>query len=282
MNRLTLLGAAARLARELGLGGMLSRTRDLIDATCARQRRFPLSCRIDERELRGLLRHRSFLAEVSAGAYECFSRDLFTDALAPGAIVIDGGSHIGLYSQLAVADEPELKSVLAFEPDPFNYAALRANLAPYHDRVRMHRKALADHVGSGVFNVSQGTISSSLFHRPSMETSWSEYPVALTTIDYEIAEEVDGAPVVVKLDLEGAEPLAVQGMRRTIARARAAAALVEVNTFALRDGGFTSAELVARLRGIGLRVWYVDERRRQLRSVDVSAPLKGNLYCEKT
>jgi|Tabmets5t2r1_1033131.scaffolds.fasta_scaffold19852_2 FkbM family methyltransferase len=281
MNRLTLLGAAARLARELGLGGMLSRTRDLIDVTCARRGRFPLSCRIDERDLRGLLRHRSFLEEVSAGAYECFSRDLFTDALTPGAIVIDGGSHIGLYSQLAVADEPELKAVLAFEPDPFNYAALRANLARYHDRVRMHRKALADHVGTGVFNVSQGTISSSLFHRPSVESTWSKHPVALTTIDNEVAEEVDGVAVVMKLDLEGAEPLAAQGMRRTLERASAAAALVEVNTSALKAGGFTPAELVARLRDIGLRVWYVDERRGQLRSVNVSAPLKGNLYCEK-
>jgi hypothetical protein len=105
--------------------------------------------------------------------------------------------------------------------------------------------------------------------------------VALTTIDNEVAEEVDGVAVVMKLDLEGAEPLAAQGMRRTLERASAAAALVEVNTSALKAGGFTPAELVARLRDIGLRVWYVDERRGQLRSVNVSAPLKGNLYCEK-
>jgi FkbM family methyltransferase len=281
MNRLALLGAVARLARESGMGGVLSRTRDLMDETCVRRHWFPLSYQTDDIELRGLLRHRSFLDGLRRGAYECFSREVFTGALDSGAIVIDGGSHIGLFSRLALASEPELKAVVAFEPDPFNFAALRANLAHYNQRVRLHRKALADRVGNTTFNVSQGTISSSLFQRPSVGAAWDTCPVALTTIDVEIADEVDGAPVVAKLDLEGAEPLAVEGMRRTIARASTAVALVELNPAALNDAGYTPADLVSRLRDVGFRVSYVDERRRALRSVDVSASLKGNLYCEK-
>jgi hypothetical protein len=64
--------------------------------------------------------------------------------------------------------------------------------------------------------------------------------------------------LLVKLNIEGAEPLALAGMRDVLSRIERVAMLVEVNPSLLAAAGVDVAALVAGLRADGFVVEYVD------------------------
>jgi hypothetical protein len=107
--------------------------------------------------------------------------------------------------------------------------------------------------------------------------------VAVTTVDSELREFPEPRVIVAKLDIEGAEPLALRGMRRTIERASSATLVVEANQEALRDSGYSPTELKQVIRELGLSVAFIDEAGHALRPVEDPWRLgKGNLYCVKS
>jgi FkbM family methyltransferase len=226
------------------------------------------------------MRHRSFLESLRSGDYESYAIELFAGALEPGAVVVDGGAHIGFFTLMTLRREPAVGRVHAFEPDPFNHAALAANVGRAGGgRVTLHRKALAAERGRARLSVSSGTISTSLFARGS-GSGWEAVEVDVTTVDDELGQ-IDAA-LVCKLDLEGAEPLALGGMARSAAAAARVSMLVEVNPAALAAAGSSAASLVEAIATLGLSLAFIDERARELRPVDDPAQLeKGNLWCWK-
>jgi FkbM family methyltransferase len=246
------------------------------DGAFLRLGRPPLSATTDGLELRGYLRHRSFLAHVARGDYEPFLRELLADRLGDGVLLADCGAHIGLYTLLACRRGAR---AIAFEPDPYNAAALARNVGGCRG-VRVVQKAVADRVGRARFNAFGGTVAGSLVNRADRPLG-RELEAELTTLDAELAGEELGA-LVVKLDVEGAEPLALAGMRETLARAGDATLLVETNPQALDAAGSSPEELVASLLELGLECSFVDEERRRLEPVPAPAALrKGNLLCRR-
>src|SRR4051794_34450053 len=109
--------------RKLGLGGLLGRLRDGIDAGLLRLDAPVLHASLDGRRISGFLRHRSFLAEVDAADYEPSLRQLIQESVEAGSRVLflDIGAHLGYYSIVAATRGAE---VIAVEPDPYNNAAL--------------------------------------------------------------------------------------------------------------------------------------------------------------
>lgn len=97
-ERLRTLGGVSRAARRSGLGPQLGATRDLADRLLIAVGTPPLRATVDGVELRGFLRHRSFLAHLARGDYEPLARETFRQALADADVVADVGAHIGFYS----------------------------------------------------------------------------------------------------------------------------------------------------------------------------------------
>jgi FkbM family methyltransferase len=62
------------------------------------------------------------------------------DRLAPGAIVVDIGVHVGAFSYLALSRGAA--EVHGFEPDRSNYLQAVANLAPFGRRVHLQNRAV--------------------------------------------------------------------------------------------------------------------------------------------
>jgi FkbM family methyltransferase len=273
----TALGAAARWARRLGLKRPLGVVLDAADAVLMRTSRPPLAASVDGVELRGYLRHRSFLAHVARGDYEPYYRRLLLDELDTRTVFVDAGAHVGMYTLLAA---PRVHTVVALEPDPYNVAALRRNVERARlANVRIVQKAVADRTGRAGFRSFHGTVSGSLVPRDS--GPYRAIETDLTTVDDELAADAL-EHVVVKLDVEGAEPLALAGMVETIARADEFIAFVEVNPQALVAGGSSPADLVGRALAAGLECAFVDEQARALEPVTAPRELpKGNLRCRK-
>lgn len=273
-----LLGRVARAARRLGLGTVLAAGRDGADRLLLRLGRPPLRVEAYGVELRGYLRHRSFLAHVARG-YEDYLGEVFATAATRGATVVDGGAHIGLHSVVASRLVGGSGRVLAFEPDPYNFAALQLNLRRNGcANVTAFRAALAEAPGRAVLHQSLGTVSTSLAERQAKFGPFRSVATDVTSLD----EELEGAagPFLVKLDLEGAEPRALEGMTALAGRSNLIC-IVEVNPEALADAGASPALVVERLRALGLEPRWIDEDARTLTPVGEPVETrKGNLYCE--
>lgn len=197
-------------------------------------------------------------------------------------MVVDGGAHVGLYTLLAARAVGETGSVLAFEPDPYNYAALQFNVGRAScPNVRLSPKAIGGEVGRAVFFQNPGTIASSLASRQGVGRC-RPLEVSATTIDHELAQfRVVGA-LLVKLDIEGAELRAVRGMRQTLKRVRSVELFVELNPPALQDFGSGAEEFVGELERLGFRVGLIDEMAGAVVPIGPQSALpKGNLYCTR-
>jgi FkbM family methyltransferase len=270
-----LLGAAAGFARSVGLARPLRAATRAVDLPFVLARRPPLRAEIRGLPFRGYLRHRSFLAtEIRPDNSYC---ELFERSLRPGLTVVDGGAHVGVYAVVA-ARAVAPPAVLAFEPDPYNFRALAYNahrLAP--GRVSLSRKALAAVVGSAPFHVSGGTIGSSLFRRGDTR---GVAAVETTTLDAALADHDLRGGLLVKLNVEGAEPLVLAGMRETLARAEDVTLFVEVSPPLLAAAGSDAETLVRHLERGHFRVSWIDVSRRTTVPVErADLTRRCHLYC---
>jgi len=270
------LGHAARLARAAHLEQPARHLTHALDALFVLAPCPPLRADLRGLAFRGYLRHRSVLAnDVRPETSYC---ELFEQSLRPGLTVVDGGAHLGAYAVLAARAVGPSGAVLAVEPDAYNFRALAYNVRRLADgRVRLSSKALAASSGRVPFHLSSGTRGSSLYER---SDTIGVTEVETTTID----DELDDAPLegglLVKLNVEGAEPLVLEGMRRTLARVEDVTLFVEAHHVLLGRAGTTVEALVHQLRRAGFRVWWLDGAYSTLAPVE-RAPRdrNGHLYC---
>lgn len=170
---------------------------------------------------------------LAAGEWEHGERaqtELFKMIVRPGDLVVDAGANFGWYTVLAAKQAGE--SVVAFEPDPDNYALLAANLR-WHgvfDRVRPYRCALHESEGRLTFEKSGDNFgdhrvrSSDASGVPAYygETARETLTVEARTLDGVLdGLGLAGAPIrLIKIDTQGAEVAILRGGGRALANAR--------------------------------------------------------------
>lgn len=129
--------------------------------------------------------------------------------LRPGDLVIDCGANIGEFSMICAADGAE---VIAFEPDPREFAALQRN-AEGHSILPI-RRALWKEDGETTFYDSNDDGDSSLIDPGTAQASFSVQTSRLDNI-----AELPSRPIrLMKLEAEGAEPEILDGASETLKR----------------------------------------------------------------
>lgn len=166
------------------------------------------------------------------------------EQLEPDDVFFDVGANLGLVALHAARH----CRVLAFEPDPYFRSRLERNIELNPElSVEVHQVAVGDADGRvTLFRDHEGATSASLVRQ-------REEPEAVEVPSRKLSSMVaDGsapAPTVVKLDIEGAEILALRGARDLLHGAAAPRALfLEIHSSFLR-GFDSSAEEVAELLG---------------------------------
>jgi FkbM family methyltransferase len=198
--------------------------------------------------------------ELINGGYPSEPGALLMQAfLRPGDVVVDLGAHVGTYALAAAARGCR---VVAIEANPDYVRALRAAVARNQfANVTVVHGAVSSHGGSVNFvcNRIWGHVVSN-GSDPGDGTSCVEVaaiPIA-PLLDQLGVERVD----FIKMDVEGSEPAAIEGMVPLLERDDAPVILFESNATVLRDvAGVSYEDLHRRLEELGFGLYVVDLER---------------------
>jgi FkbM family methyltransferase len=167
---------------------------------------------------------------VAVGVFERELQPLFERFARPGAVCLDMGANLGYYTVKMAALGA---TVIAFEPDPFNFGLLEKNVNENRllDRVRLHQAACGSRRGTISIAREQGTSNYGAVH-VACEGEQASPAVALVRAGDCIPPgmRVD----FIKIDVEGFEPEALAGVREILDRDHPAV-LCEFNTHALEQ-----------------------------------------------
>lgn len=186
---------------------------------------------------------------------DAFEISLLQKYLKKGDTVLDIGANIGFYSEILSAIVGDEGTVHAFEPDPVNCRHLRASCAGKRNIV-INDTAIGDHAGELTLYTSRLL---GVDHRTyPIDDFGTSFTVRADTIDHYLNGE---KVAFIKMDIQGAEFFALQGMTRTLDANHDVMILTEFWPFALREAG-TSAEAVQSFLGEkGFLVYRVGENR---------------------
>lgn len=133
----------------------------------------------------------------------------------PTDVVYDIGANIGLYTCFLSQHVPD-GNIIAFEPYPPNVAQLRRNVSYNTGPVQIYQIALSDSWGTVDFNTPKSTQIG--YGTSSIATGQTSTTVSVKTApgDELIEQNKIPRPNVVKIDVEGSEPLVINGMKSAL------------------------------------------------------------------
>jgi FkbM family methyltransferase len=214
------------------------------------------------------------------GVYEPFETKLVMDHVKPGDVVFDLGANIGYYTLLFSRAVGDKGKVFAFEPDPSNFALLKKNVeANACGNCVLFQKAVSDREGILRLFVDKDNLADHRIYDSG--DGRASVDVATVTGDA-VMREYGVRPSFVKIDIQGAEALAVAGMKALLADGKPLTMVVEFWPKGLRQAGADPLALVRSLSDYGFRMSAIDEAGKVLRPIeDMSDEMKigKNILC---
>lgn len=222
--------------------------------------------------------------DMVADRYEPATTRLFREVLAPGMVVVDIGANVGYFSLLAADLVGPSGKVYAVEPEPQNNAILRKNVdLNSYSNVRVIEKAISNYTGSVQLFLSALDNGSHSISDAAARGVASEVQVAATTLDDLLEQE--GWPQVdlVKIDVEGAEMLVLEGMTLLPQYSPQVKLVIEYCPFLLHASGINPIHLLDKITGMDFHIEFIDENKGVLSSKDVDhAEITGRLLKQET
>lgn len=208
----------------------------------------------------GILRPLQRLYRQLAGSQyeERFNRAL-EGSIKPGIVVWDVGANVGLYTK-QFAETVAGGCVVAFEPSPEAAASIRSHCAGLAN-VTVMEAALSDSNGVAHFEVTSGTApTNSLRNEAREEHSPGTISVRVARGDDLISAGECPLPNVIKIDIEGFELEALQGLDSTLSKPELQAVFIEVHFQKLNQRGLTDAprQIAQMLNAKGFSVTWCD------------------------
>lgn len=218
-------------------------------------------------------------------SYEPFETWLLTAEIRPGMTIVDVGANIGYYTLLFSKLTGNDGRVYALEPEPQNFAILQQNLAR-NNRVNVTalNQAASDRAGQSFLYLSAENHGDHQAY-PSGDDR-RKVRMEMVRLDDVIPVPVD----LLKMDVQGFEYHALQGMRATIASSPGLTIFTEFWPEGLCRAGSDAGEFLRLLRSLDLEIFYINEYANRLDLADDDellaryAPAIGshtNLLCRR-
>ncbi len=189
-----------------------------------------------------------------SGEYETAQIDAFFSLVSPGDLIFDAGANLGIFSLLA---SKHGAFVVAFEPSPDICKRLDSNiqLNGAGGKVRAVNSAVSSERSTVLFFEArygnQGV--GRMFSFGETGESVGKYRVSADTLD-NFARQY-GTPQLIKIDIEGAEWLALKGAKRLMSLKKAPKFFVEFHPQELEHIGGSVEECVKLFQESGYLVY---------------------------
>jgi FkbM family methyltransferase len=196
------------------------------------------------------------------GVHEPFMTEWVRNEIRKCDVVLDIGAHIGYYTLIFAKAVGEEGKVVAFEPTPENFAILKKNIELNgHKNVTAVQKAVSNVTGSALFYTSEDFPAVNSL-RDSFGLKQSIRVETLRLDDYftGLPERVD----FIKMDIEGAEAAAFQGMKGLLARNPSVKIMAEFCPKYFALFGIDPRDFLGSLTREGFTICNIDEEKRQV------------------
>jgi FkbM family methyltransferase len=222
---------------------------------------------------------------MACGLYELATVRLLKRILKPGDHFVDAGANIGYLSLYGARCVGPTGRVDAFEPEEGNRHRLEAHLLlnKLQDAVTVHPYALSDHKGSvTLYRWPEDDPK----HNHGCTSLFSDHSESAQMINAEcrtLDEVLDGEiPQLIKMDVEGAEPMLVEGMMQTILAPRPPILIGELNPAQSRIAGFAPHEWICRVVDIQpkYKVYTIGSRVRRRKLDELAGLSQMNLMLK--
>jgi len=229
----------------------------------------------------------AYAVDYFFGEYEPETTHFFEGLLRPGMVTVDLGAGIGYYSLIFARKVGDTGRVYAFEPQPSNCTVFRQSIHAngYDNIVTIVEKCVSDRPGLVTLHFTEaGDEGASLYE--SKEVSGRQLVVEAVTLDKFFESEGWPKVHVMKMDIEGAEKAALEGMRVLVAKNPSLKLVIEFNYKVQAAVGISPTEYFDTLIELGFsKFWAL---RKGLQAIGIprdipyffqSGPI--NLLCER-
>jgi len=206
-----------------------------------------------------------YIYPLTLGFTEPGTATLIKKLLKEGMTFVDLGASKGIYTLLAAKIVGEKGKVFAFEPAPDNFEILKRNVRRLKN-VTVIQKAISNRTGTAQLFLS---LSDSVSHRIyGAQDRRNSIEVETTTLD-DFFKDKDCKIDLVKMDIEGAEMRALEGMEKVMKQNENLMLITEFYPRLLKLSGSSPEKLLRELTEYGFKIQLIDEERRALFPADV-------------
>ena len=171
-----------------------------------------------------------------------------------GDIVVDIGANQGLYTIFLSKLVGQKGKVYAFEPDPRAFLILKHRTRKLKN-VIIERSAVGNKKSKVKFYVDK-FIGTSTIHKDAAFSPITCLEVDMVSLD-DYFQELKGDIALVKMDVQGSEPLVLDGMKNLIKKVKVL--IFEFWPFGLKAAGFEPFSFIERLISNNFKLIYIDE-----------------------
>ena len=234
---------------------------------------------------------KTFQAYIISGGPEKLTTEMFKNIVKKGDVVLDLGANVGFYTLLGARLVGKEGKVYAFEPEPINYSLLLKNIELNgYDNVVAVQKAVSNAAGKIRFFLDKKDTGAHTIYQPDDEREFIE--VETVSLD-EFFKDKERIINFIKMDIEGAEMVALSGMDRIIRENRNLKMFVEFYPLGIRRAGNTPEEFARKLLEdyhfsvLAIGEYTKDRKYLRINSVDELINLcrgerTANLFLEKS
>lgn len=199
--------------------------------------------------------------------------------------MLDIGAQFGYYSLLAAKLTGPDGMVFSFEPVPRNFEILIKNIEinNYNNIIYPVQKAIGNKREPVTFFLYEYSDSHGMFRHPTASVDKTITVECITVDEFLEGRRVD----VIKMDIEGNEPFALEGMEKTISKNKSLTLFTELAPVFLRRAGVEPRDYINQLEDLGFKIRVIDEYGHSLKPVSeellTTEELSGhvNLFCTK-
>jgi FkbM family methyltransferase len=203
---------------------------------------------------------------------ESLETKVFDKYLKLGMRVLDLGANIGFYTLLASTKVGNSGQVISFEPSPQNLKMINLSLKENSfSNVIVVNAAVSDFVGKSILHLSPYYNSEhSLFnyhYSSGYVNNTDKIVIDVTTVDKTLENFADYTVNLIKMDIEGSESKALNGMQQVFEKNEHLVLITEFWPRGFENAKSDPKDFLEKLEKIGFKIHHIDEAKGQVYSV---------------